>query len=205
MWTVSDSPSVYDSTLLTLHLIVGSLSTLHGSRAIAHAVLVHELHLVPGVLGQLLHIVEDLHLTVERQQRVIEVGNAGNDVALHHRLIVLGGDELHLCRTLHAEQVAEKIDIPAGGDGQCIGLGGSSSVERRQCSLRIDTYRRQEGELRYLQRFGHHVHVESGIQQVGVVVESLLDERLQLRVGKDRTPMHIAKRRSIRHGERIRQ
>ena len=98
--------------LLCLHAVVGCLGTLHGRGAVAHAVLVHELHLLPGLTGQLLHVADNLNLAVEHQQRVVEVGNARHYVALHHSLVVLGGKELHLCRPLHAEQVAEQVGVP---------------------------------------------------------------------------------------------
>ena len=62
--------------LLRLHLIVGSLGTLHGGRAVADTVVVHELHLLPSLLRQLLHVGDNLHLTVEHQKGIIEVGDA---------------------------------------------------------------------------------------------------------------------------------
>ena len=124
--------------LLGLNAIVGSLGTLHSRGTIADAVLVHELHLLPGILGELFHIGDNLHLTVEHQQRIVEVGDARDDVGLHHRLVVLRGDELHLSRALRTEQVAEEIDIPAGTDGQLVGLGGLGPVEGGQRALRTE-------------------------------------------------------------------
>ena len=124
--------------LLGLNAIVGSLGTLHCRGTIADAVLVHELHLLPGILGELFHIGDNLHLTVEHQQRIVEVGDARDDVGLHHRLVVLRGDELHLSRALRTEQVAEEIDIPAGTDGQLVGLGGLGPVEGGQRALRTE-------------------------------------------------------------------
>jgi nicotinate-nucleotide--dimethylbenzimidazole phosphoribosyltransferase len=61
---------------LGLNLIIGSLGTLNSCRAIANTVLVHEFHLVPGLLRKLFHISHDLHLTIEHQQRIIQIGNA---------------------------------------------------------------------------------------------------------------------------------
>ena len=103
----------------------------------------HELHLVPSVLGQLLHIVADLQLTVECQQRVIEVGDGRDDVTLHHRLIVLGGDELHLGTALHREQIAEEVYVPRGRDGQRVRLGGGGTIKRLERPLRAQGDRGQ--------------------------------------------------------------
>ena len=162
-----------------------------------------ELHLLPGLLRQLLHIGDDLHLTVEHQQRIIEIGDAGDDVALHHRLVVLSSKELHLGTTLHREKIAEKIDIPAGRDGQRIALCGCSTVERLEGSLRTQGDRGQESQFGNLQSLVDHVDIEGSIQQVGIVVKSLLDERLQLRIGEHTAPRQITKRSGILYGEGI--
>ena len=62
---------------------------------------------------------------------------------------------------------------------------------------------RQEGELGHRELGLQHLHVERGIEQVGVLVESLLDEGLQLRVGEDGAPRQIAKRRGVGDGKGV--
>ena len=188
---------------LRLHLIVGGLSTLHGRRTVAHAVLMHKLHLLPGLLRQLLHVDDNLQLAVEHQQRVIEVGNRRDDVTLHHRLIVLGGDELHLGTALHREQIAEEVYVPRGRDGQRVRLGGGGTIKRLERPLRTQGDRGQEGQFGNLQALIHHVDIKGCIEQVWIVVESLLDECLQLRVCEDATPGQVTKRCGISHSEGV--
>ena len=74
----------------------------------------HKLHLLPSLLGELLHIGNNLHLAIDHEQGVIQVGDGRDDVGLYYRLIILSSDELHLSRALSTEQIAEKIDIPTG-------------------------------------------------------------------------------------------
>ena len=90
---------------------MAGLSTLHAGRAVT-AQLHLELHHVPGILGQLRHIVHDLNLTVEHEQRVVHIGNAAHNLGLHHDLIVLDGQESHLGTALLIEQIAKEVNRP---------------------------------------------------------------------------------------------
>ena len=58
----------------------------------------------------------------------------------------------------------------------------------------------QEGQLGSLQHRFVHLHGESSVQQVGILLQSLLDECLQLRVREHRPPRQIAKRGCILRG-----
>ena len=178
---------------------MGSFGTLHSRRSVADAILVHELHLVPRIFCQLFHIIDYLYLTVKHQQRVIEVGNAGYDVTLHHRLIVLTGDELHLCRPLSIQQVAKKIDVPRGAERHLVGLRRHRGVclQRSNGSLRCERHGGQEGQPGHLQALVHHLHVQGSIQKVGILLQPLLNELLQLWVSEQLSPRQIAKRRRV--------
>ena len=187
---------------LCLYTIVGSLGALHAGRAGASQVHL-QLHHVPRILGEASHTVDNLHLPVKHEQRVIEIGNATDDVGLYHRLVVLCGQQLHLGAALLVEQVAEEVDIPASRDGQRVRLGGGSTVERGDGALRCERQRGDEGQFGHLQGLVHHFHIECGIEQVGVVGQSALDEALQLRVGEDAAPRHVAETGGIFHGQGV--
>ena len=188
---------------LSLHGVVGSLGTLHGRGAIAHTRVLHDLHLLPRLLGEVLHLADDGNLAVEHQQRVIEVGNTRDEIGLHHGLIVLRGEQLHLGRALGVEQIAEEVDIPRGRQRQLIGLRRGIAVELGNRALRREGHRRQESQSGHLQGLFDHLHVQGCIEHVHVVVEGRLNERLQLRVGEHRAPGHRAERRGVLHGQRV--
>ena len=138
------------------------------------------------------HVVENLELTVEHEEGVVHIGHTCHQIGLHHHLVVFYPQELHLCGALLREEVAEEVNGPTGSHGQLVGLRGGIAVPRR------DGTRRREGELRqecqpcHLELVFCHLHVEGGVQQVGVVVEGLLDEDLQLGVGEHAAPRQIA-------------
>ena len=106
---------------LCQHAVVAGLGTLHAGGAIASQLHL-QFHHVPGILGQSGHVVDNLQLAVEHQQRVIHIGNARHDLGLHHRLIVFRGKECHLCRTLLVEDVTEEIGRPRCVQRQRINL-----------------------------------------------------------------------------------
>ena len=190
---------------LSLYGIVGSLGALHGGGAIAGTRLLHHLHLLPSLLGEILHLSDDLHLAVEHEQRVVEVGHTRDEVGLHDGLIVLRGKQLHLRRALGIKQIAEEVDVPRCRQRQLVALRRHSRIglETGDGALRREGHRRQEGQTSHLQRLLDHLHVQCCIEHVHVVVESGLDEVLQLRVGEHRAPGHVAKRSGVLHGQRV--
>ena len=189
---------------LGLHLIVAGLGTLHARRAGASQFLL-QLHHVPGLLDESLHVGDDGQLLVEHHERVVEVGHAADDVGLHGHLIVFRGQQLHLCRALLREDVAEEVDVPAGCDGQLVGLRRRCTIHLHAAdgALRGEGYAGQEGQLGHLEHVLHHLHVERCVGQVGIVVECRLDEALQLRVGEHLAPGQVAEVLVGIHGQRV--
>ena len=49
----------------------------------------------------------------------------------------------------------------------------------------------------------NYLYVESGVQQIGVVVQARIDEHLKLRVGEHLTPRQIAEACGVADGERV--
>ena len=133
---------------LRLHAVVGGLGALHGCGAIAHARVFHHLHLLPRFFREFFHFADDFHLSVEHQERVVEVGHARNQVCLHHGLIVFRGEQLHLCRAFRVEQIAEEIDVPRGRQRQLIGFrrDGGVGLQSRDATLRRECQGGQEGQ-----------------------------------------------------------
>ena len=62
-----------------------------------------QLHNIPSLFSQSYHLIHNLLLFVEHEQRVIDVGDARDNIGLHHGLIVFHGQELHLRTALHRE------------------------------------------------------------------------------------------------------
>ena len=162
-----------------------------------------QFHYAPCVLGKLRHRVEYLKLTVEHQQGIIHIGHIGDELGLHHELIVLHTEKLHLCAALYIEDITKEIDCPRCRHRQRVNLGCLVAIPLRNGSLRCECHRRQEGQLSHCELRLNHLDVEGTVQVVGIVCECSLDERLQLRVGKYLTPRQIAERGSIRHCERV--
>ena len=182
-----------DRQLLPLHAIVAGLGTLHAGAA-GTSQFHLQFHHVPGLFGQRLHVGDDGQLLVEHHQRVVEVGHATDDVGLHGHLIVLGSQQLHLGRALLRQDIAEEVYVPRGLDGQLIGLRRRSAVHLHpgDGTAGSDGDRRQEGQLGHLEHVLHHLHVEGCVTQVDVVLQCLLDERLQLRVSEHLAPGKVA-------------
>ena len=98
-------------SLLCLDAVVVGLGRLHTGRT-GTSQLHLQLHHVPCILGESLHIGDDSQLLVEHHQRIVEVGHATDNLGLHSHLIVLRSQQLHLCRALLREQVSEEIQVP---------------------------------------------------------------------------------------------
>ena len=113
----------FEIFLLCLHAQIVGLGTLHGGRAHTGDRLMLYLHDFPCVLGELLHVGNDLQLLVEHQQGVVHVGHIGDELGLHSDLIVFGLKHRDLGGTLGGSEVAKEIGIPTGADRQLIGLG----------------------------------------------------------------------------------
>ena len=189
--------------LLSQHSIVVALGSLHGSSSITNLGILQHLHGLPGILGQSCHIVNQLHLLVEHQQGIIHVGDVGDEVGLYRHLIVLQLEQSHLGTALLREQVAEEVNHPAGSYRHAVSLVGSLTIPGRDSSLRREGQRRHECQLGTLQLLLCHLHVQSRIEQVDIVVQSLLDDRLELRVGKDAAPRDVGEGSSILYSQSI--
>ena len=60
----------------------------------------------------------DLDLGVEHQQRIVVVGDGGNQLRLYRLFIVTALRHDSLCTPLGVRQPAEDVDLPTGADGQ---------------------------------------------------------------------------------------
>ena len=187
---------------LCLHAVVVGLCALHACAACASQVHL-QFHHLPSVLGELGHIVDNGHLAVEHEQGVVHIGHSADYIGLDHHTVVFHAEERHLCAAFLREQVSEEVYAPAGRDGQLIGLGGLIAVPRG------DGARGREGKGGHEGQFGghelclYHLHVESGIEQVGIVVECRFYEVLQLRVGEDTAPGQVAEAGGVYRHEGI--
>ena len=183
--------------LLGQHRIVVRLSWLDGWCTVTQSEIVHLLHSLPSILGQSFHIVNQLHLLVEHQQSIIHVGDVGDEVGLDRYLIILQLEQRHLGTALLREQVAEEVYHPAGCNRHRVSLGGSLTIPGSDGSLRSESQRRHECQLGTLQLLFCYLHVQSRIEEVDIVVQSLLNDWLELRIGKDTAPRDIGKSSSI--------
>ena len=123
---------------LCLHRIVVGLCTLHAGLLYTSQLFL-QLHDVPCFLRKGLHVVNNLQLLVKHHQRVIHVGDVGNQLGLHHELIVFRGEQRHLCAALYIEQVAKEVYAPACLHWQRICLCSLVAVPRRDYSLRRES------------------------------------------------------------------
>ena len=60
----------------------------------------------------------DLDLGVEHQQRIVVVGDGGNQLRLYRLFIITALRHDSLCTPLGVRQPAEDVDLPTGADGQ---------------------------------------------------------------------------------------
>ena len=190
-------------SLLSQHCIVVALGSLNRSSAITNLGILQHLHGLPGILGQTFHIVNQLHLLIEHQQGIIHVGDVGDEVGLYRYLIVLQLEQSHLGTALLREQIAEEVYHPAGSNRHRVSLGGSLTIPGSDGSLRSERQGWHECQLSTLQLLFCHLHIQSRIEEVDIVVQSLLDERLKLRVGKDTAPRDIGEGSSILYSQSI--
>ena len=189
--------------LLSQHCIVVALGSLNRGSAITKLGILQYLHHLPGILGQAFHIVNQLHLLVEHQQGIIHVGNIGDEVGLDRHLIVLQLEQRHLGTALLREQVAEEVNHPTGSDRHAVSLVGSLTIPGRDSSLRRERQGRHECQLGTLQLLFSHLHVQSRIEEVDIIVQSLLNDRLELRVGEDAAPRDVGEGSSILYSQSI--
>ena len=160
--------------LLSQHSIVVALGSLNRSSAITQLGILQHLHHLPSILGQAFHIVNQLHLLVEHQQGIIHVGDVGDEIGLYRHLIVLQLEQRHLGTTLLREQVAEEVNHPTGCNRQAVSLGSSVTIPGSDSSLRSERQGRHECQLGTHQLLFSHLHVQSRIEEVDIVVQSLL-------------------------------
>ena len=114
----------FEIFLLCLYAQIVGLGTLHGGRAHPSYRLVLDFHDLPRVLGEFLHVGDDLQLLVEHEQGIVHISHIGDELGLHSHLIVLGLKHGDLSGTLGGCEVAKEVGIPAGTDGQLVGLDG---------------------------------------------------------------------------------
>ena len=123
-------------------------------------------------------------------------------------LVVLHGQQLHLGGALLRQDIAEEVERPAGSNRYGVGLGGDRrvGVQRRICTHgrgAADGDSRQEGQLSGGEHGFVHLDVEGCVEQVGIVGQTLVDERLQLGVGEDAAPGQVAEGGSVLDGQRV--
>ena len=189
--------------LLSQHSIVVALGSLNGSSAITKLGILQHLHGLPGILGQSFHIVNQFHLLIEHQQGIIHVGDVGDKVGLYRYLIILQLKKSHLSTALLREQISEEVNRPAGSNRQAVSLGSSVTIPGSDGSLRSERQGRHECQLSAFQLLFCHLHVQSRIEEVDIVIQSFLDERLKLRIGKDTAPRDIGEGSSILYSQSI--
>ena len=170
------------------------------------------LHNVPRLFGHLAHLGDDAQLLVQHQQRVVAVGNAPDDLCADGHLVVLEAQQLHLRGTLLREDVAKEVQRPRCSQRELVRLG----CRRRVGIYRVDASHlglgatkgdgRQESQLGSLQHGLIHLYRQDSILQVGILLQSLLNECLQLRVSEYGTPRQVAEGGSIlwRHEQGVR-
>ena len=90
-------------------------------------------------------------------------------------------------------ECTEEVHVPAGREGQRVALVGLCALTHVGDGARRGEYQRGKvGELGGLELRLGNVHVEHGVEKVRVVGQCFLDQRLQLRVGKDASPRQVA-------------
>ena len=185
------------------HRVVIGLGAADACRVVACAQLLEPLHHVPCLLGDARHLVHYLQLAVEHQQSVVHVGYVGNDLGLYHKLVILGGKQGRLGTALLREQVAEQVKAPARLHRKRVSLGRLAAVPRRERALRREGERRHKGQLGGRELCLDHLHVEGSVEQVDVVLQTLLYQRLQLRVGEHLAPRQVAEIGGVAHSQRV--
>ena len=141
---------------------------------------------------------------VQHQQRVVGVGDAGDELRAHGLPVVpaLGIEGLRLL--LGVAHPAEDVQLPTGGDGHGVGPRGLAPVEAAHAALGRQGEGGQERELGREQGGFGFLHAELGGAVIGVVGQPLFYQSLQDGVGEDFPPIGIPEVRGVsRLGERL--
>ena len=134
----------------------------------------------------------ELQLLVEHQQRIIRIGNAGNELGAHGLTIVIALCIKRLGLLLGIAHAAKDVQFPTGRNRQRVGLRGFHAVEAAHRALGCQGKRGQKSQLGREQGGLGFFYAQLGRQVVGVVFQALLDECLQVRVGKELFPVQRA-------------
>lgn len=118
------------------NLCIGGAALFYGCfRRTIDAGIFHGLH----GFGILLHDVgrtfRDFQLAVQHQQCIIQVGCIGNQLYSGVLLVSLGLFQSRFGHTLGIQQLAEEVNLPAGGYRQGVGLCGFSFVPAGDSTL----------------------------------------------------------------------
>ena len=162
------------------------------------ACLLHGFHCVDVFLPEHNGFIGGAELFVEHLHRVVEVGNGRNDGRLRGLLRAGCDERVHAGFLAVVAQRAPRTEFPREGKGKRVGLGGLAAVETCDLSLGGNGECGQIGKFGNFQADACLLDVVVSLLQVGVLSECLLNELLQLRVGKDFAPRHIAEAHRVR-------
>jgi hypothetical protein len=131
-------------------------------------------------------------LCVEHQQRVIEVGDRSDDLRADGLLVLLALREKSLRPALAVGEFTENIDFPTGRYGDGVGPRGIPRVSQAaHSSVRSEIERGQVCQACRLQCRFRLFYAPVSRLEVGVVVQSLLDKLLQVRIGEHLLPGNV--------------
>ena len=165
---------------------------LRNRRFVGHTRLFHGPHRIDGFEPFFSGFRRDLVLSVEHQQRVVEIGDGGDDLRADSLLVLLALCEKSFRPALAVGEFAENIDLPAGRYGNGVGPRGVPRVgQAAHASVRSEVERGQVCQACRLQRRFRLFYAPVSRLEVGVVVQSLLDELLQVRIGEHLLPGNV--------------
>ena len=195
----------------SLHLIVRGLHLRHGG-FVRHARIHQGTGGSNGFPPRLFGLPGDGKLLVQHQQGIVSIGYPGNELGTHGLEIVLTLRIERLRLFLGIAHAAENIQLPTGSNGQRIGLCGLAAVKAAHRALRRKGKGGQEGKLCGQQGGFSLFHAELCRLVVGIVLQPLSDECLQMWVGEKLVPVHAAQAKvqavfggSRRTGEALRK
>ena len=156
------------------------------------------LHRLDAFLPDCRCLVENLQLALEHCDGVVAVCHSTDYLRAHCLTICLCLKHRRLGVALVVEQLSEHVDFPACGSRDGVrprvfryfraSIGSRSAIG-------CQSHARQIAELGALQLSFGDIHIQTGVLKIDIAVESYLNERLQLRVGKHLFPFHIAESR----------